>query len=587
MTHKEIIIQYAHDCLEDKIPSCVKHKNFCRRLLRDFERSEADPDYPYYWDEKSADLIVKWFALLRHQKGELAGQPINLTPWQQSHICQLYGWKQKENHRRRFRKMFIEVARKNAKSQELAGIILFDCAVLSTQNREIAEIYTAATKREQSRVVTQECENMLKGSPLRKKFKITNNRIEYIKNGSFIKPLSKDDGKNGDGSNPAVLVLDEYHQHPTTEFYDLSIGSNTKQPLLAVITTAGYNLNYPAYDEYLYCSRVLDPYDDLEDEIYLIDICEQDQEEADDYELLKDERLWIKSNPIRATYPEGIQHIHDKYDKALISTKEMTKCLTKNFDVWMQEKPDSYMNMAKWKACEVPELPFDIQGMECVVGVDMSSKIDLTSIAICIPFKDPADLDVDGQPIEKYIVMQHSFIPNSAKLRERELSDKFNYTAALQAGLLTVTNTETVGQAFIMKWTIDFCKKLGLKINCWACDSWNCAMFMQTLSDDGYTVYDVSQNYSSLSDPTKSFRENVYEKRIIYTPDMLMNFCMVNAIVQYNGDQIKIDKRKKTERIDIIDALINAFKLARCINQIAASQKRMEASIDAWLSADW
>ena len=112
-------------------------------------------------------------------------------------------------------------------------------------------------------------------------------------------------------------------------------------------------------------------------------------------------------------------------------------------------------------------------------------------------------------------------------------------------------------------------------------------MFMQTLSDDGYTVYDVSQNYSSLSDPTKSFRENVYEKRIIYTPDMLMNFCMVNAIVQYNGDQIKIDKRKKTERIDIIDALINAFKLARCINQIAASQKRMEASIDAWLSADW
>ena len=115
MTRREIITRYARDCLEDKIPACRKHKNFCKRLLRDFEKFDNDPDFPYYWDESEAEKIVQWFALLRHSQGELAGQPINLTNWQQSHLCQLYGWKRKSDGRRRFKKFFIEVARKNAR----------------------------------------------------------------------------------------------------------------------------------------------------------------------------------------------------------------------------------------------------------------------------------------------------------------------------------------------------------------------------------------------------------------------------------------------------------------------------------------
>ena len=213
MTRKEIITLYAKDCINNKIPSCVKHKNACRRWLRDIKKSMTDPNYPYYWDEAGAENIVRWFHLLRHSKGELAGQSIDLTPWQQFHICQLYGWKRKTDGRRRFKKMFIEVSRKNAKSQELAGITLYEISVTSTKNQELAETYTAGTKRDQSKIVFDECGLMLRGSPLQKKFKVTNQKVEHIKTQSFIKALSKDDGRNGDGSNPAVLVLDIYEKY--------------------------------------------------------------------------------------------------------------------------------------------------------------------------------------------------------------------------------------------------------------------------------------------------------------------------------------------------------------------------------------
>ena len=380
MTRKEIIKRYAKKCINDEIPSCVKHKWACERALKDFQREANDPYYPFFWDEEAAELIVSWFKNLRHSKGELAGQPINLTEWQQFHLCQLYGWKRKKDCRRRFKKMFIEVSRKNAKSQELAGITLYEISATSTKNSELAEAYTAGVKRDQSKIVFNEAALMLKGSKLRPKFKITKSRIEHIKTGSFIRPLSKDDGRNGsgDGTNPSCLVVDEYHAHPTSDFVDLSIGSNTKEPLLCIITTAGVDLNAPCYREYEFCGNVLNPDVDIEDEEYLIDICEQDKEEVDDPRLLKDEKRWIKSNPIRATYPEGIEKIRTTYEKALKVPEDMPMCLTKNFDIWVQAKAGAYMDMSKWKRCEVKELPVDIRGLQCVIGVDMSAKIDLS-----------------------------------------------------------------------------------------------------------------------------------------------------------------------------------------------------------------
>ena len=294
MTIRNELLEYCDNCLLDKqvsqfedYISCEKHKNAVRRLLKDFER-ESEKSYPYFFDEEEAQSIVDWFALLRHSKGVLAGQPINLTPWGKFILCQLYGWRRKDNHLKRFNRMFTEVARKNAKSQMLAGVMLYEISVSSTKNGEVYEAYTTGVKRAQSKIIFDEAALMLRGSPLQTKFRITRDSIRHVKTGSFLKTLSKEDGKKGDGTNIAILCIDEFHQHPTTEFLDLFLGANVKDPTLAIITTAGMDLTYPCYtQEYKHCSDIIDPnLPEITNDNYLVDILEVDQKIAENPMLL-------------------------------------------------------------------------------------------------------------------------------------------------------------------------------------------------------------------------------------------------------------------------------------------------------------
>lgn len=583
MNQYENIKKYAKNCISGEIISCKKHKWACERFLKDAEQFENNPDYPFYWSEESAQNIVDWFALLRHSKGVLAGQPIILTDWQKFRICQLYGWRRKKNGYRRFKKSFTEVARKNAKSQEEAGIALYEISVTATKNNEVCEEYTAGVKRDQSKIVFNEAELMLRGSPLRQKFDIKRDEIKHAKTGSFIKALSKEDGKSGDGTNPAGLIIDEYHQHPTTEFYDLGLGSNTKEPLLMIITTAGVDLTYPCYvTEYTYCSKVLDPNVDVENEEYLIDICEMDEEDYRNLDNLENEELWKKANPIRMTYDEGIDKIRGEYKIAKEIPEHMTAFLTKCLNVWVQAQENGYMDMAKWKACQVDKLPVDTKGMSVYVGFDMSAKIDLTSVAFILPFKSE-EKDAEGEKIIKYIIYSHSFIPNREKLTERKRKDKADYDAWERMDLLTVTDTPIVDQNAVMKYVKDTCKEHEWNIECLCFDPANAAKLMMDLSDEGYEVEEVYQSHKSLNESTQGFREQVYSGNIIYTYNPLLNFAMSNAVIRKNQGLIKIDKDATTQRIDPVDAILCAYKLA-LYHEFTQSFLK---SIDEYLESDW
>ena len=556
MSNKEEIIQYCHDCISGVIPSGKKHVWACERFLRDLERI-GTPEFPYIWDEQRAGKIVKWFALLKHTKGALAGTPIILTPWQKFRECQIYGWIHRETGRRRFRKAFTEVARKNAKSQMEAGEALYELGITSSQNHEVNEIYTAGVKRDQSKIVFDECDLMTKGTLIRSKFNFKRDCIEHLKTGSFIKALSKEDGKSGDGTNPAFLIIDEYHQHPTTDFYDLALGSNTKEPLLSIITTAGKDLTYPCYtQEYDYCSKLLDPSVDVHNDEYFVDICEADP--GDD---IGSEDTWKKANPIRGYFTEGLQKIRGDYEVAKQIPEKMIAFLTKVLNMWVQAKDNGYMDMAKWKACEVKELPIDVTGRPVYVGFDLSSKIDLTSVAFIIPYQS-TDLDAQGKPVVKYVMWTHSFIPTADKLREHIIKDIMPYDAWERLGYLTLTNTPIVDQNFVMKYILDECEKYNLDIQCLCFDPANASKIMMDLSDQGYTVEEVFQSHKSLNESTQGFREQVFAGNVAYTHNPLLNYAMSNAVIRTNNGLIKIDKDATTKRIDQIDATLAAFKLA-------------------------
>lgn len=553
MTIKEELIKYANNCINDEIPSCTKHKWACMRFLRDVDRAEQD-DCFFFWNEDEAQKIVHWFAKLKHSKGVLAGQFISLTTSQKFGLCQIYGWRRKADGLRRFNKSYQQKGRKNAKSQEEAGVILYEMAYGSTKNHEIYECYCAGTKRSQSKIIFNEAQNLLRGSPLATKFKCNKQIVEHRKTGSFLVPLCKEDGRNGDGTNPAILVLDEYHQHATTEFYDLGIGSNTKEPLLMIITTAGLDLNVPCYQqEYQYVSGLLDPdKPDIENDKYFGDIFEAESDISlndENFELLTK-----MSNPVRAYYSEGMQKIRDDYIIAKDTPEKMTVFLTKALNIWVQAKENGYMNMAKWNACKVSELPVDIREREVYVGFDMSAKIDLTSVSFIIPYKD-------GETV-KYILFSHSFIPNRDKLRERTRADKMPYDSWEMNGWLTITNTEIVDQNAVIRYVMDFVKSNDLKINCLCFDPANASKIMLELSNMGYNVIEVVQSHKSLNEATAGFREQVYCGNVVFLNNPLLNYAMGNAVIRVNDGWIKVDKDMSRKRIDPVDATLCAYKMA-------------------------
>lgn len=565
MTILEELKDYAAKCISGEIISCKKHKQACTRFLDDLSRT----DWRWEWVEEEAQKIVKWFVYLRHSKGVLAGKPIELTTSQRFFLCQLYGWREKGTGYKRFTNAFKEVARKNAKSQEQAGCLLYEIAVESTKFGELYETYCAGVKRDQSALIFNECRLMLRGSPLARKFKITRSEIKHIKSESFLKPLSKEDGKSGDGTNPAVLVLDEYHQHPTTEFYDLGLGGNAGQSLIIIITTAGKDLNAPCFtQEYKFVSNLLDPDIDIEDERYLADVHEAD--EGDDWTAIE---TWIKANPVRASYAEGLEKIRQAFKLAQVMPEKKTAFLTKVLNMWVQAKVNGYMDMRRWKACEVGKLPYDINGASVYVGFDVSAKIDLTSVGFVIVIKGS-----DGKV--KYIVFHHSFIPNREKLQERIHTDRAPYDLWEEQGFITVTDTPIVDQNAIIRYMDDFVEKYGLRIECLCFDPANASKMEIELSDAGHTVEEVFQSHRSLNEATAGFREQVFDGNVIYIADPVLNFAMANAVVKTSNGLIKIDKDAAVQRIDPVDAVLCAFKLA-------LYHEFSDFSADEWLDEKW
>lgn len=164
------------------------------------------------------------------------------------------------------------------------------------------------------------------------------------------------------------------------------MGSNTKEPLLMIITTAGKDLTYPCYvTEYTYCKKILDPNVDVHNDEYLVDICELDKEDYVSLDNLDNERLWWKANPIRMSYKKGREKIRGDYEVAREQPEKMPDFLTKEMNIWVQARESGYMDMDRWKACEVKNLPINTDGRPVFVGFDMSARMkNLAHLAVML-----------------------------------------------------------------------------------------------------------------------------------------------------------------------------------------------------------
>ncbi|MCL6557388.1 MAG: terminase large subunit [Firmicutes bacterium] len=515
----------------------------CERHLRDLGRQGTE-EFPYIFDENKANRVYKWFQFCRHVKGPKAGRPIELEPFQKFELGSIFGWVHKDTGRRRFRKAYSRRARKNGKSTQLSGVGLY---MLGGDKEIGAEVYCTATKKDQARIVYNDAKVMAENSPdIKKRLKIRDYLMTHKLSNSIMKPLSKDT-KTADGLNPHLGIIDEYHAHPDDSMYNVLVSGQGQrlQPLLYIITTSGFETEENAcYKEDNYCKKILEG--DIVNESYFVFI--QEMDEDDD---VHDPANWIKANPLLASTPEGMAYLQQQHDDAFGSgdPDKIRNFLVKNLNKWVNAKKDGYMAgvMDKWKALAVDgrELYERLRGQVCNVGVDLSKKIDLTSITF--------EFYIDG----KAAVVSHSFIPEDTVVQKRK-TDKVPYDMWAKQGWISITPGAVVDYRFITAYIHEVELEYGWKINEICYDPYNATQFANEMADEGYTMVEIRQGVRTLSEPTKDFRERVLKEEVIHDGNPVLTWALSNAVTKADhNENIMLDKSKSTERIDPAAATIN------------------------------
>lgn len=577
MINLKELLEYARACRDEELPVCKKHGQACRRFLKDYAASKKKGSkFIFKWPE--VEKILTWAELFRHNKGVLTGEPIVLHISQVFVVANVYGFYHRSTGYRRFQKFYLQLARKNAKSQLLAVVMSFELMVFLKGG--LSEVYCAATKREQASIVYDELHNILKScTGLRGRWREAYHRIEHLKSGSFCRAMSKEDRKLGDGLNPQAACIDEYHAHPTTEVYDiLDSGMGARpEPLLGIITTAGFDLNNPCYTlEYRMVTRILDPDDATELDSVFCDVHELEINTTSEDIILAggkkvapggliddpfNEKNWVKANPIVCSYPEGINYLRNKAEEARAMPDKMRNFLTKHLNVWVNQRDAGYMPLLRWSACE-GKIP-DLTGASCYVGLDLSAKNDLTSAGLVFPLDDV------------YVVLSHSFMPES-QFHAKMKGDLVPYDLWERDGFLTLTHGEVVNYKTVVSWVKNRILELNASIAEFCVDPWGAVQISNDLIEDGYEVVNIVQGIKTLSEPTKDFRNQVYQKKVIHDGNPVLAWAIGNAVVDIvdRNMNILLNKAKSIERIDPIASVINGHVRAMVADSLGSYNSR-------------
>jgi phage terminase large subunit-like protein len=550
----DCVTQFAQDVVDGKYTKGRLEILACKRHLNDIERQDTDK-FPYHWDADQANRLIDFSETLTLAEGE-EPQPMRLYPFQDFIFGSLNGWLKSGTPYRRFRTSYEQVARQNGKSVGNAVPSLYYGNFAGYQ---YPQIYAVATKEQQAKIVLKECYKFInadrdlsgtKTKPGLFTIKDYKSEIECNLTNGNIKALGRDT-ESIDGFRPFFGSVDEYHKHKTNQMYKLlSDGTKKlKQSLISVITTAGFDINSPCKELYDYCVKVLEGR--IIDETQFVFIAQLDPDDD-----VWDEKNWPKANPLWT--PETLENLRNDAVKAKeMQGTELRNFLTKDLNMWVQMADEDYINAEHWKDCASDLTLEDFRGQECVVGLDLSSGGDLTSLVLEFP--------MPGGDMPKVFVWQHSFIPKM-RLAEHIQTDKAPYDLWHRQELLTATET-LAGIKTDYKYIIQYLKSVrdsqNLKIKAIAYDPHNADTFLADLEEFDCDLIEIVQSAKSLNTATEDFTLSVDAKAVLYNKnDGLLTWCALNAKVTHNSfGEMKIDKEHRTERIDPIDATIDAHKI--------------------------
>lgn len=545
--------KYIDEVENGNILVCEKIQMAIDRHKKDIERSKRD-DFPYYYEPKYTQNIVKFISMLPDPK---SGKPNKLALFQKFILGMLWGWRRKKDNTKRFRKAYLSLARKQGKSLIVSGIALY-CLIYERNPRQARQIYATANKRDQAKIVFTMVKSQLKA--LRGKSKAIQKFTKVLQNeltttdDSFMKPLSAD-ADTLDGLDTLLGIFDEYALSKTTEMMDVIETSMGQQiePLTIIISTASSKLNYPMYSiEYQYVTKLLK--EEVVGDEYLALCWEQDNAKE-----VADTDMWIKSNPLMEL-SEQKERLTENKKRLLDEGKakgSISNVLTKEFNIWVQSSQESYMSEEEWTSAVAPDYikKTDLTGREIYVGVDLSRVNDLTSISWVIPIREES----------KFFVDSYSFVANRGGIEAKEKEDKTPYRQYEQAGYCTISSSPDglIDYHDLVNWLTDFIESNNFELKGIFYDPYNAGNVITDLSKFyEKEMIEVRQGLITLNVPTKQFRTDVIKGKTVHSNNPLLNRAIRNAITKENNDTIMIDKAMNRNKIDPLDALINAYTQA-------------------------
>lgn len=531
--------QYINDVRSGKVIAC----DYIHKAMDRHDRDLVEKKDFYFFDDSYAKVVIEFFSYLNHYKGKWAGKPLLLTPHQQWCYYLLFGWRRKSDGLRRFRTYYKEEARKNGKTAEAGAIGLY---MMKMDDENAAEVYTIATKEDQARICFDSAKNMYKSSSiLKNELNDTVKRIYDISSAAYMSPLGSDSKRN-DGFNPHCGIIDEYHEHKDDSMLNvLESGMGAReQPLIYIITTAGFNINGPCYKLRKIAVSILNG--QTEDDTFLPIICTLDKE--DDW---NDPKNWVKANPLLGE-SVNMDFLMQRYKKAKNEggTKEVD-FKTKNLNIWTQSS-DTWVQDHIWMRNSHGFDKDDLIGKTCYGGLDLGHSVDLNAFTLFFP--DAFELKYK----KVHGVLRYIWIPEAKVDQYKDDADWLNWVSN---DLVFMTKGDFVDHEFITH-KIDELRRI-YNIKSIAIDPYIARHYVvKVLQDYGITFTELRQGFLSLSNPTKELETLITKGDLEHFNDPVLRWMVSNCeVVRDAAGNIKLTKQNNigANKIDGVAALVNSI----------------------------
>lgn len=505
------------------------------------------------YNETTADYAVDFIECLCHTKGTWAGKPFELIDWQEQIIRDIFGTL-KPNGYRQFNTAYIEIPKKQGKSELAAAVALLLCC---GDGEERAEVYGCAADRQQATIVFDVAADMVRMCPaLNKRVKIlaSQKRIIFTPTNSFYQVLSAE-AYSKHGFNIHGVVFDELHTQPNRRLFDVMTkgsGDARMQPLYFLITTAGTDTNSICYETH---QKAMDILEGRKHDLTFYPVI-YGASETDDW---TDPKVWKKANP-SLDITVGIDKVKAACESAKQNPGEENSFRQLRLNQWVKQAI-RWMPMDKWDACSFPVDGKYLEGRVCYGGLDLSSTTDITAFVLVFP---PLDED------DKYCILPYFWIPEEM-LELRVRRDHVPYDIWERQGFLQTTEGNVVHYGYIEK----FIESLGEKYNIReiAFDRWGAVQMVQNLEGMGFTVVPFGQGFKDMSPPTKELMKLTLEQKLAHGGHPVLRWMMDNIFIRTDpAGNIKADKEKSTEKIDgAVATIMGLDRAIRCGNDAGAS----------------